>query len=207
MNENYHIAYNSKGLADDAIEETEKIVKDTYRALKDKNKFFNFQISFNPLTGISKKEWRIARDFPNMLIPSHAAFKVCGLTITTKKPGGKAQVIKSSLLTNLVILKSMLNSDEHHFYKSKSIEKMTLTINDVLSIYAERYFKEYKKTHKIQPNELVISWLTAIIITCVYYVFMIWVLVKVSPLIASSMLIFHLGTVLLGLVWTIRGRK
>lgn len=183
-----NIGYNRKGLDDNASEESKQIVKDTYLALKKRKKFFNFQLSFNPMQGIIPTSITHYKDYVSELVCYTLDVSFCGLRYRAKdKSSSKMLVRVVPILRSITILKEMLrgvgNSDTPDCDKIKK--------QDVIDAYCEQHFENYRKTHKILPNQLMISWLIGIPITCIFYILLIIGLYSLYPHIAFIMLLLH----------------
>lgn len=186
----FNIGYQHRGLDKEATEESKSIVKETYRALKKRKKFFNFQLSFNPMGGHVLHPWNRDEKSEDAIVirnmKRNPTMKFCGLSFVAKHGHEDKAVINVPLIRRLVILRSMLYgrySDIRREHK--------LSVEDVSSMYCEDYMEEYKKNHKPIPNELTVAWYGAIVITSISYITMMWVLYIVSPILTFTLLGMH----------------
>ena len=188
--DSFNIGYQHKGLSKEATEESKTIVKETYRALKKRNKFFNFQLSFNPMQGHVLHPWNRDEKTEDAIaiksIKSKPTIQFCGLSFIPRHGHEYKAVLNIPIIRKLTILRSMLSS---RYSEIPRIHK--LSVADVSSIYCEDYFEEYKKVHKPVMNELSFAWYLAIGITGLFYATMIWLLYLVSPSLAFTVLFIH----------------
>lgn len=186
----FNIGYQHTGLSSEATEESKAIVKETYRALKKRKKFFNYQLSFNPMEGHILKPFVRDEDSEDAIVTrnmkTNPVIKFCGLSFMVKHGHEHKAAINVPLIRRLVILRSMLYSRYSDIRK-----KHKLSVEDVTSMYCEDYMEEYKKTHKPLPNELTVTWYGAIAITSLFYIFMVWILYMVSPALTYTMIGLH----------------
>jgi len=185
---NNNIGYNRKGLDANASEESKQVVKDTYLALKKRKKFFNFQLSFNPMQGIIPTSITHYKDYVCELYRFKLDENFCGLRYQAKDNSSTKRLLSVvPFLRNLVILKEMLS--EVRYSNTPDCDKIKKQY--VVDVYSEDYFKNYSKNHKILPNPLMVSWFIGIALTCIFYVLMIIGLYQLSPFITFSMLVLH----------------
>ena len=188
--EPFNIGYQHRGLDKEATEESKSIVKETYRALKKRKKFFNFQLSFNPMEGHVLHPWNRDEKSEDAIVikkmKSNPTMKFCGLSFTAKHGYEYKAVLNVPIIRRLVILRSMLNSRYSDIRREHK-----LSVEDVASMYCEDYYEEYKKTHKPVPNELTVAWYGAIAITSLFYIFMAWIMYIVSPTLTFTMIGIH----------------
>ena len=186
---NNNIGYNRKGLDTCASEESKQVVKDTYRALKRKKKFFNFQLSFNPMQGIVVPSSITHRnDYVSELVREPMDINFCGLRLRVKNISETKRMLRIvPFLRNITLLDCMLSEVR----RSNTPFRDKINRQYVIDSYTEQYFENYRKTSKTLPNPLMISWFIGIAITCVFYVFMLIMLYKFSPYIAIMMLLLH----------------
>ena len=189
--EPFNIAYQSKGLDKNATEESTAVVKDTYRSLKKRNKFFNFQASFFPLQGHVTNSWTSKKASENAIVAdnlnSAPYIKFCGITYKIRKARGLIVATEVPIIRKLSILRSMLIGTNNFLPFGNKISK-----EDVLTAYAEDYYEKINQGRKILPNELMVSWYAGIVLTCIFYGLIIWALYMVSPLLALSLLMLHI---------------
>ena len=201
--DSFNIAYQDKGLDKRATEESAAIVKDTYRALKKRNKFFNFQLSFKPLQGHVLDsfihERRSETDFAAKNLSSTPVIKFCGLTYKLRKGVGRNIAVEVPIIRRLAIIRSMLYDNIGTF---NSHSPRMLTKEDVLSAFAEDYYEKHNKGKKKLPNELTVSWYIAIGLTCIFYALMIWALYQASPILAKSLLLLHIPVLFVYMIYT-----
>jgi hypothetical protein len=186
----FNIGYQNKGLSNEATEESKAIVKETYRALKKRKKFFNFQLSFNPMEGHVLSPWNRDEKSEDAIVirnmKINPTMKFCGLSFMAKHGYEYKAVLNVPIIRRLVILRSMLDSSYNNIRREHKV-----SIKDVASMYCEDYYEEYKKTHKPVPNELTVAWYGAIAITSIFYITMMWVLYIVSPILTFTLLLMH----------------
>ena len=196
----FNIGYQHRGLNKEATEESKTIVKETYRSLKKRNKFFNFQLSFNPMEGHILRPWNRDEKTEDAIVVKSVRCKptmqFCGLTFIPKHGYESKAVLDIPIIRKLAILRSMLSS---RYSDIPRIHK--LSVEDVLSVSCEDYFEEYKKAHKPVINELTFGWYLAMGITGLFYATMIWLLYLVSPSLVFTVLSIHFIVIAVYLVY------
>ena len=137
----FNIGYQHRGLNKEATEESKTIVKDTYRSLKKRKKFFNFQLSFNPMEGHILRPWNRDEKTEDAIVVksmrSKPTMQFCGLTFIPKHGYEYKAALDVPIIRRLAILRSMLRS---RYSDIPRIHK--LSVADVLSVSCEDYFEE-----------------------------------------------------------------
>ena len=149
--------------------------------------FFNFQLSFKPMQGV--KLYYHPLDEYVLKLSDAKHNEILFLNLMWKCNSSKKvrkTMTKSSFFRNYLLLHHMLN----HTTNNVS-DDYKLTTQEVVDIYARYYFEKYKETHKILPNPMMIAWLISIAITLVFYILLVLILCKISPLIALFMVSFN----------------
>ena len=189
-----NIGYSKKGIYKDATKQSIQIVKDVYRALKEKKKFYDFQCNVNPLRGIKRNSSEIRMPLE---------FEFCGLTYDTRRIA-HGNISKSRLFDNLKLLRTMLIKSGCTPWVSESIrdsETDKISYYDIMTIYAESYLKRHKDGRKMPINYLTFMFRFSSVTSCIFYAANVFVIFHMFKAIALVMVMMHMVVICLAICY------
>lgn len=187
------------GIKQGATEEFINAIKMLYRALKERKLFYTFQQNYYPLEGLCEDECR-----GDLLIGGNSGIRSDGLMFGDievsfpRRADNIGMYNKSSFWKSVCILFSMIRQRPRMFDMSEKELRYGDKVckKELLRMYAETYFKQYKRTHNVPRNMLAYCFVFGIIFMIISILAFSFFVYLTSPKILAILLTAYTGLLL-----------